>query len=215
MGKWHVEIFSLTYTGLRSPRVDYYSIHSFYSTQNLQLQPQLSFMVTSAQLFLCSSAERGREIAPLFSSMARQERCSHAMVRLTLLVPEVEEGHEIFLPSGSSPFLVQLLRVQARNPISTCAEGKQLPRSSFTVLPTSQTTSVLVARAGHFPDSAGHTEPSRQPHYMVMPQVKLCSLFSDIFCIPLSTAREGRIASQSWKDARGGNHRGVGFILLP
>lgn len=113
MGKWHVEIFSLTYTGLRSPRVDYYSILSFYSTQNLQLQPQLSFMATSAQLFLCSSAERGREIASLFSSMARQERCSHAMACLTLLVPEVEEGHEIFLPSGSSPLLGQLLRVQA------------------------------------------------------------------------------------------------------
>lgn len=210
-----MEIFSLTYTGLRSPRVDYYSTHSFYSTQNLQLQLQLSFMATSAQLFLCSSAERGREIASLFSSMARQERCSQSVTCLTLLVPEAEEGHEIFLPSGSSPLLGQLLRVQARNPISLCAEGEQLPVSSFIVLLTSQTTSVLVARAGRFPDSAGHTKPCRQPHYTVLPRAKLCSFFSDIFCIPLSTAREGRIASQAWKDARGGNHRGGGFMLLP
>lgn len=139
MGKRHVEIFSRLYTGLRSPRVDYNTTHSFHSVQNLQLQPRLSSVATSTQTFLNQQREAGK-VSSLFSSMARQERCSHTMTCLTLLVPEVEEGYEIFLPSGSSSLLGQFLGVQARNPISTCAEKEQLPVSSFTVLPTSQTT---------------------------------------------------------------------------
>lgn len=131
--------FLLTYKGLRSPRVDYYATRSFHSVQNLQLQPQLSSMATSTQIFLNQQREAGK-VSPLFSFMARQERCSHAMTCLTLLVPEVEEVHEIFLLSGSSSLLGQFLRVQTRNPISTCAEGEQLLVSSFIVFPTSQTT---------------------------------------------------------------------------
>lgn len=68
---------------------------------------------THRYLFAVQS-ERGSGISSFFTSMARQGRWAHAMARrhpcLTLLVPEVEERHEIFLPLRErTHFLLEIL----------------------------------------------------------------------------------------------------------